>query len=295
MVNGNIDLDNSEILYHAVCTGGVDTYTYTAKSATFLHKFIPTGSNNGRPRMHLEPSNEDIFVDLNADFMIEVDEMDLQDYSSIYKIDIVRSLGEVIKRQIKLEKDMELAYFLKLSENDMKQYGAYHKVDLSDYAYQGGSGDYSPSGMQDLFKNIVVPISSMYSRIRVNYGEYPKYIVTGKKTADLLRNLQTYAVQFANMSGTLGMDVGVGGTLNKMKILEGHSIGDDRMYFSTKTNNNSLERSTIVDVVFHPMWSTSEVSNGNAVTYIRSRTSIEVLRTDGMGFMEVKGLNKYFF
>ena len=49
----------------------------------------------------------DLTIDPNEDFIISLTTEELQDYRSIFKIDVARTLSEGIKRQILLNKDFK--------------------------------------------------------------------------------------------------------------------------------------------------------------------------------------------
>jgi len=49
------------------------------------------------------------------------------------KFDIIRTLSEAIKRQILLNKDADLAFFLKAAEADMAANGTKESLDLTEY------------------------------------------------------------------------------------------------------------------------------------------------------------------
>ena len=75
----------------------------------------------------------DLTIDPNEDFIISLTTEELQDYRSIFKIDVARTLSEGIKRQILLNKDFDLAYELKVLEPELKRDDAYFTVDLNNY------------------------------------------------------------------------------------------------------------------------------------------------------------------
>ena len=78
---------------------------------------------------------------------------------SIYNMDLLRSLSEAIKRQILLNKDYDLAYFLEAAETDMAANNALVHVDMNQFAVSGGS--YTPSGVVDILKGVVPFVSTL--------------------------------------------------------------------------------------------------------------------------------------
>lgn len=59
--------------------------------------------------------------------------------------------------------------------------------------------------------------------------------------------------------------------------------------FLTKAPENQLEKTIIADLVFQPLYITSEVTNGLQKNYVRSRTLVHVCRTDGIACVEIQG------
>lgn len=185
-----------------------------------------------------------------------------------------------------------MAYFLGVSEPEMAKNGAAMTIDLDSFRTGVPSGTYQPNTVLDIFKNIVPYISTMISTIRRNYNMYPTYIVTGLKTASLLRSLQEFATNIPDVRGQIGFSGGTSQFM-QMKVLESTVIEDNKMYFSTKAPQNSLEKSSILDIVYQPLYIIKEITDGNTRQFVRSRSMIEVVRTDGMGYIELKNINKY--
>jgi len=214
----------------------------------------------------------------------------VQDYNAIFKIDLLRTLSEAIKRQVLLNKDFDLSYFLKASETEMEAHGAKQTFDLD--AGSIPAGTYQPTGVLDILKNIVPKISTLISTIRRNYNMYPSYAVTGLKTASLLRSLQDMMTNIPNLKGEMGF-TGATSQFMKLKVLESTAIDDNKIYLSTKAPQNALEKSSIIDLIFKPLYIVKEITNGNTRHYVRARTMVEVSRTDGMGFIECTNMDKY--
>ncbi len=121
---------------------------------------------------------------------------------------------------------------------------------------------------------------------------YPTYCVTGLRTASLLRSLQDMMTNIPNLKGELGFS-GATAQFMKLKVLESTAIDDNKIYLSTKAPNNALEKSSIIDLIFKPLYIVKEITDGNTRNYVRARTMIEVNRTDGMGYIECLNLEKY--
>lgn len=286
-VTGHVDYEKGIVTFNVIADG---PGTYTVNHAVFSLRFVPVATMNGRTRVIVETEMTDVFIDPNEDFLIDLTQEDIQDYQSIFKIDLARTLSEAIKRQVLLNKDYDLAYFLKASEADVDKAGASTTVDLSGFSV--GGGEYTPANVLDVFKAVIPRVSLLMGIIRRNYNMYPTYMVTGVKTAALLRSLQDMMVNMASQKGELGWS-GSNAQFLKLKILESNHIDDSMIYLSTKAPQNALEKSSILDLIFKPLYVVKEVTDGNSRTFVRARTMIKISRTDGLGYIKVDNMDPY--
>lgn len=202
----------------------------------------------------------------------------------------MRTLSEAIKRQVLLNKDYDLAFFLGAAETQIAANNAALTVDLNDYAQ--AAGDYNPTNIMDILKSVTPRISTLMGIIYKNFNMYPKYLVTGLKTASLLRSLQDMMVSLPGRKGELGWS-GSSAQFLKLRILESSAIPENKIYLSTKAPTNALEKSTIVDLVYNPLYIVKEVTDGNTRHFVRARTMIEVARTEGLGILTVNNIDSY--
>jgi len=214
-------------------------------------------------------------------------------FQAIFKIDIIRTLSEAIKRQILLNKDTDLAYFLLAAEADMVVNGTSITLTLANYDITGGK--FEPNNIMDLFKAVIPRIAIIAGMIRRNFNMYPTYMVAGLKTAALLRSLQTMALAMPGIGqgdGAFGWS-GDTAQLLKMKVLESNAIGEGKIYLSTKAPNDALEKSTILDLIYQPIYIVTEVTDGNTRNFVKARTLIEIPRADGLGVVNIVGLDTH--
>jgi len=88
-------------------------------------------------------------------------------------------LSEAIKRQILLNKDSDLAYFLLAAEADMAANGTSMTLDLTKYDNTGGR--FEANNIIDVFKAVIPRIAMVSGTIRRNFNMYPTYLVAGLK------------------------------------------------------------------------------------------------------------------
>jgi len=287
---GHVTWDNGVVFYNVIINddGGTTDTDITINSATYLFRFVPVSSMVGRTKVTPKIETTDVTIDLNEDFLIDLTQEDIQDYRSIFKIDLARTLSEAIKRQILLNKDFDLSYFLQSSQSDIIANGAYAVMDYTNYIQTSGTG-FQPSSALDVFKNIAPKIAFVTGAIKRNFNMYPSYIVSGLNTASMLRSLQDMVVSMPGLQGELGFSGSVASFL-KLKVLESPAIPDNEIYLSTKAPQNALEQSTILDLIFMPLYIVTETTDGNARNFVRSRTMIDISRTEGLGYISCPDL-----
>jgi len=289
-LTGHVDYDNGNITLNGTFTGGAVGATYVLDYGTFTLRFTPFSTMNGRTKVEIRTEMTDVTIDPNEDFLIDLAEESMQDYKSIFKIDLLRTLSEAIKRQVLLNKDFDLSFFLSASEPDMITNNTALTVDLNDY--NTASGDYNPANINDILKAVVPRISTLMSLIYRNFNMYPSYLVTGLKSAALLRSLQDMMVNLSGKKGEMGWS-GATAQFMKLRILESPAIPDSKMYLSTKAPANALEKATIIDLIYNPLYIVKEITDGNTRHFVRARTMIEVARTDGLGVITVQNIDNY--
>lgn len=142
----------------------------------------------------------------------------------------------------------------------MASYDAALTLNLTDFDGVHGSGDFAPSHVLHVLKNLVPRISLLMGIIRRNFNMYPTYLVTGMKSAALLRSLQDMMVNLPTVRGELGW-TGSNAQFMKLKILECMAIDDTKIYLSTKAPNGQLEKSSIIDIIFNPLYVVQEITD----------------------------------
>lgn len=289
ILNGFVDWDKGNVLYHVNIDDGGSSATVEVDNVVFSCRFTPVRSFKGRTKVEVSTEMNDLTIDPNEDFMVDLTQEDVQDYKSIFKIDLLRTLSEAIKRQILLNKDQDLAYFLEAAEPDMERNGT--ALDINFDEFTGAGGHFDPNNVIQLMQNLTPRVATIISYIRRNYNMYPSYILAGVNTASLLRSMQDMAVNMPNLTGELGWS-GSNASFLKMKVLESVALPEDKFYISTKAPQNALEKSTILDLIYQPLYIIQEVDQGNMLTFVRSRTMIEVARTDGLGVIRCNDLSR---
>lgn len=290
-ITGHVDFDSGNILTNIELTGGTPS-NYTITGINFKCGFTPVNSMNGRTEVTIETEMMDLSIDVIDDFMLNLQQETIQDYKSIFKIDIARSISEAIKRQILLNKEHDLKFELEAVETDIAANGAKAVVDLQKYTRDGGSGDYAPAENVQVLRAVIARISAVMEQIRYNFQMYPSYMLAGRKTAAMLRTIQGFASQLIGARGQFGWNGGIAPFL-QMKVLNSQVLPENKIYLSTKAPANALEKSTIVDFIYQPLYIISEITDGNQKNFVRSRTYVKLMRPEGLGIVEVQNLDDF--
>lgn len=290
-VQSSIDYEKGELTCYAIFTDGTAGSSYALNYGTFKIKLLPIGTLAGRTKLTSENSMIDITIDPNEDFVLELTEEDIQDAASANNIDLIKTLADAVKTQMLFQKEAELAFNIITNESDMVAVGNTSSVDLDDL--NAGGNILSPSNIRDIFTAVVPKISSLQDTIYKNGGITPSYLVCGEKSFALIRSMQ----QVAATAGTIGRgEIGYSAQsaeFLKLKAIRSFKLPTDKIYFTSKAGVDQLSQASIVDFVHNPFYVTNEVTDGIMKKFIRSRTIIKILRTDGLGVFTISNLNKY--
>jgi hypothetical protein len=292
-IYGNINYQSGEAIYSETLdtSDAASGWTFTFDHTTLNIRFLPYKTMKGRAIVTVTSENYDYSIDPGEDFVLDLTEEDIQDYKSIFKVDLIQTISDAIKKRILLNTDYDLGYFLQATESQIMALGAKATVNLDTYA-TANSGNYAPASVLDVLKAVVPRIAYVSSKVKKNFQEEPNVIVTGSQTAALLKSLQDFAIQMKNGEGNLGFTGSIA-TFLKMNVVESYYIPTNKIYMIPKPTNGRLNRSVIVNLVYKPIYLKTEVDNGRTINYVRSRTLLDVLRPDGVGCIELQNLNKY--
>jgi len=83
ILNGFVDWDKGNVLYHANIDDGGSSATIEVDSVTFVCRFTPVRSFKGRTKVSVQTEMNDLTIDPQEDFLIDLTQEDVQDYKSI--------------------------------------------------------------------------------------------------------------------------------------------------------------------------------------------------------------------
>ena len=286
-IQAQVDFETGDITWAVIALdGGTETFD-TAKT-----KFRMFGNGNGRQVVKSYPRQDIIDIDADIEDSFEVENLEevIQDWKALYDINILAELKNHVKDQIKLNRDYEIADLLESNMPFADTIGQVVRIDMGTFADKGGAG-LRPVITQDIFKNIVPPLMALMERMRRQNNMEVQYLVTGIDTAAVLKSLQEFSIRMEGMNGELGF-TGSGGAFGKLEIVEAYSVRPDLIHLVTEAP--TLGQSSIVMVMYKPLYIITETTNSIRRTFIKSRTWLGVVRPEGLGTIVLENYTPYF-
>jgi len=281
-IQGQINFESGDVTWSPINMAGG---TIVITGVTIDAKIRIMGIGNGLAVTKARPKQDilDINCDIEDSFEIENIEEVIQDWKSLYKLDIIAQLKGFVKDQIKLNRDWEIADLLESNIPAAKVYGNYREVNLSTIA---GATDTKPSSVQDIFKNIIPVLIALQEKIKKDTRFDIKYLVTGIDSAAILKSMQSFAVKFEGYEGEAGFS-GEAGNFAKLEIITSAAIGNSFIHLIPKSE--SLALSSIVEISHKPLYVITETTDSVKRSFIKSRNWIGIVRNECLGVIELKG------
>jgi hypothetical protein len=93
------------------------------------------------------------------------------------------------------------------------------------------------------------------------------------------------------MTGQTGMS-GTAGAFAKLEIVESYAVRPDLVHLVTEAP--TLGQSSLVMVMYKPLYIITETTNSIRRTFIKSRTWMGIVRPEGLGTIVFKNYDPYF-
>lgn len=286
-VQGTANLDNGQVSYSIINLSVVGVVK--PKEITMKCRIYGVGNGRGVVKARPEQSMIDINADVEDTFEIENIEEIIQDWKSLYNLDIIAQVKDYVKDQMKLNKDYEIAELLETNIPAAKKFGHYAEIDFSTIVANLGT---SPRTFTDIFKNLLPVVTMLQSIVRKNTRLEFSYIVAGVKSAAILQSMQEFTLKLAGAVGEMGMR-GAIGDFAKLEIVTSFAVADDLIHLVTKSE--TLSQSTILEVSHKPFYVIREVTNSINRTFIKSRNWIGIVRAEGIATIKIKGIAGFSF
>ena len=305
VMHGGIAIDGGEFKLQAQVdfetgdvTWSIVTIVAPAGAVTFNTakcKFRMFGNGNGRQVVKSYPRQDIIDIDADIEDSFEVENLEevIQDWKALYDINILAELKNHVKDQIKLNRDFEIADLLESNITFAETIGQVVTIDMTAFAggTPGGSAGLRPVITQDVFKNIIPPMNALMERMRRQNNMEVQYLVVGIDTAAILKSLQEFAIRFDGMNGQTGM-TGSAGAFAKLEIVESYAVRADLIHLVTEAP--TLGQSSLVMVMYKPLYIITETTNSIRRTFIKSRTWMGIVRPEGLGTIVLENYDPYF-
>lgn len=298
---GNINWDSGALQYSSTVTNNSTSVPDVGLGAPQITNlttnvvFSARTGDIGRVRVDVEMTGWDVNIDVRDSFEIKLDQEIIQDYTDIYQIDLIRTLSMAIKNQILYNKDLDLSYLLKIHEPVFESLGSTATYDMAKYLVSATPQGFTPANVLDIFKGVIPNITTVSRNIRKVFRADPQFIVAGNKTASLLESLQGFMVGFSDTRhGEAGFSTQNSSIdFRKQRILASEAIDDDKIYVIYRPPGDDLSRTSIVDLIYKPMYSIEEIDNSQKRTFIKSRTAIELTAPEAIGCITMTNYEEY--
>lgn len=203
-------------------------------------------------------------------------------------------MSEAIKTQIMLNKDFDIEYLLDSKIATMQSNRAYAVVDMDQWNAGASSAErFRPTNIIDALKNILPYLNNVCRTVYRNFRGYPQYLLTGNQMASFLETCQESFFDMRDIKkGTYGLG-SPAVSFAKQTIIPCQAIPDDRIYVVFKPEGNNLSKSVLVDFIYKPIYIIEEITNSQKRTYVKSRTAVEIVNDNAVGYLQVLGMDKY--
>ena len=285
-VQGSVDFDSGTVTWSLVV---IEPGDKTVTPEKLEVKFRIFGNGNGRGVVRAYPRQD--IIDVNADiedsFEVENIEEVIQDWKALFNVNIIAELKNFVKHQIKLNRDFEIAEILESNIPYLQTINQYREVDLSQFV----GDEFKAANVQDVFKNILPAINALVEQMRRTNNMEVQYLACGIDVAAVLKSLQEVAMRFDKFEGNVGQKSLGTPEFGKLDITESYAIAPDLIHLLV--TNPTLSQATLVMITFKPLYILLSVDNSIKRTFIKSRTWIGLIRSEGHGVIRLKNYEKY--
>ena len=118
-----------------------------------------------------------------------------------------------------------------------------------------------------------------------------QYLVCGIDTAAVLKSMQEFAIRMDGMNGEMGF-TGSGGSFGKLEIIESYAVRPDLIHLITEAP--TLGQSSIVLVLYKPLYIINETTNSIRRTFLKSRSWCGIVDSSKLGIIELQNYTPYF-
>jgi len=272
-VSGDVNWSN------VVIDNGGTTSTFATDTVTLRVRIYGTGSGKGTVKVTPVNTVKDINADNECRFEINNISEVIQDWKALYNVDILQQLTEMVKLQIELNRDYDIADLLRAQETAAAANGLSATLDFANL----------PSVYYEnpraVLSSIVPKIMIVRERIYRLTRRWADVIATGTDMAALLKSIQDFAINLGDKAGEFGLIGGVA-EFCKMKIIGSNAIDNNTLYMWKKGSNAG--DATILTTIYKALTITTETTYSQQRVYVYSRYDISVLRENSIGVVKIE-------
>ena len=284
--SGTVNAANGEVTWSNVVTDlNGSTSTFATDNATIKVRLIGNGIN--KAIVKVAPLNT--AVDINADnpekFEVENIVEVIQDWKSLYNVDILSQLTDMVKLQIELNRDYDIADILRAEEQNAAANGLSSTIDFANL----------PSTYYEnpraVLTSIVPKIMIVRERIFRLTRRWADIIATGTDMSALLKSIQDFAITLDDKEGSFGQ-AGFGiAEFAKMKIIGSNAIDNNTLYMWKK--GSSAGDATLITAIYKPLVIVEETTNAKRRVFIEARYALSLIRDYSVGVIKIENYSAY--
>ena len=271
--------------FNVINVVGVDTYVL--KELKIKARIFGDGTAMSTVIATPKSNAIDFVMDVTDSVQIPLTAETLQDWNSVYKVDVMAQLKSVVKTQFALNKNFDIIDVIEGSLVDIKKAGAHKSVDLDVI-----NANVDGASITDFYKSVIPALIALNETIRGNNGRRANVLIASTSVAVILKSLQTLDVSFDSDEkfGSIAAS-SVVGEFNRFTILSSPALTNDRVVLVVKGGTES--EAGILELTYQPLYIIEEVTNGKTTINIRCRNDIHVVKTESIGVLDVKNVDKW--
>jgi len=284
---GDIKQANGDVTWSNIVIDNPSTSTFTTDNVTITCRLVGNGIN--KAIVKVSPLNT--AIDINADnaekFEVENIVEIIQDWKSLYNVDILSQLSDMVKLQIELNRDYDISDILRAEEQSAANNSLSATLDFSNL----------PSVYYEnpraVLSSIVPKINYVKARIARLTRRNADILACGTDMAALLQSIQDFAVSLPDTNkGEFGASsVGVS-EFAKMKIIGSNALDNNTLYIWPRGTDAAT--ATLVTAVYKPLVIVEETTNSKRRLFIESRYTIAKLRDNNIGVIKIENYQDFF-
>jgi len=288
---GNLNTDTGVLVYSFT----ISDNTFTVKDITVNTIFNANKTNSEiTPSISLVTDNHDLIMDIEDDFKFTTNIEAIQDYTSLFNIDLIQTIANGIKVQMEYNEDYHLFKLLYSNISEFKLNNTYDSIDFQ--KYRDTQGWISPSFVSMIFQSILPRLIHISRKIFNNSYCVPTYLITGLKVASLLESIQEIVPNFNESYNYGKIDFHRSNLFPQeqvkydydFKILSSPCVDDNYIFIISKPvdDNNPI----ISEFIYKPLYIIQETTNSQLVTFMKSRKNMYINKPEACGVIKVTGL-----